>query len=104
MTYATISNYTTEELLFKIKKVYSIAGLLRELGLRPAGGNYDTMRNLLKYLNADTSHWTGQGWSIGMRHKELEDYVRPASVKVHVIDEYGYKCKECGISEWRIKI
>lgn len=102
-SYNTLGYYTDEQLLEIIKKVKSIAGMLRALELRPAGGNYDTIRNLLKRLNADTSHWTGQGWSIGFQHKDLEDYNRPASVKVHVIDKQGYSCKECGLKEWRDK-
>lgn len=101
--YCTIGRLSDDELLAMIKKVYSKAGLLRELGLRPVGGNYQTINKLLKRLQPDISHWTGQGWSIGRQHKDLEEYTTPARVKVHVADTHGYKCKECGINEWRGK-
>ena len=69
--YCTIGRLTDEQLLIMIKKVYSKAGLLRELGLRPVGGNYSTINKLLERLKPDISHWTGQGWSIGYQHKDL---------------------------------
>lgn len=101
--YGTLAYYTDEQLLAKIKKVYSIAGLLRELELRPAGGNYDTIKKLLIRLNADISHWTGQGWSIGLKHKENEEYVKAGSLKKHLIDAREHRCESCKLETWLTK-
>lgn len=98
--YATLRNYTDEQLLEKIKKVRSIAGLLRELELAPAGGNYDTIKKLLKRLNADTSHWTGQGWSLGHQNKDYIEYANSSSVKVHLLSVRGYSCEKCKLDKW----
>lgn len=98
--YRTLSYYTDEQLLEKIKKVYSIAALLRELELAPAGGNYETIKKLLNRLNPDTSHWTGQGWSIGLKHKNNNEYSRASNLKQHIIDERGYKCESCSLTTW----
>lgn len=38
----------------------SYVGVLRELGLKPAGSNYDTVKRKIKELKLDTSHMTGQ--------------------------------------------
>jgi hypothetical protein len=49
-------------LVLKIKAVkenYSIAGVIKSLGLKPAGGNYATINAKIKELNLDVSHFTG---------------------------------------------
>ncbi len=47
----------------------SIAGVIKALGLIPAGGNYATVNNKIKELNLDISHFTGKGWNIGLKFK-----------------------------------
>lgn len=98
--YCTIGRLSDDELLTMIKKVYSKAGLLRELGLKPVGGNYKTIDKLLARLKPDISHWTGQGWSIGRQHKDYTEYTRSASVKIHVLDNRGHQCEKCKLREW----
>ena len=45
----------------------SIAGVLRELQLRIAGGNYRTVKRAVSELRLDTTHWTGKGHRRGSR-------------------------------------
>lgn len=100
----TTSKYATnEQILEAIKKVKSIAGLLRELNLITAGGNYATIKRRLKYLNANTSHWTGQGWSLGHQLKNYEDYNRTSRLKIHLKTLKGNKCATCELAEWQGK-
>ena len=47
----------------------SIAGVIRDLGLKPAGGNYNTVNQKIKELNLDISHFTGKGWNVGLKFK-----------------------------------
>lgn len=43
-----------------MKSSLSYAEVLRKLGLKPAGSNYDTIKRKIKELKLDTSHMTGK--------------------------------------------
>lgn len=92
--------YTNEDVINYAKEVKSIAGLLKKLGLRVAGGNYSNMKRKLQKLNVDTSHWTGQGWSKDQQLKDWSDYTAVASSKPHLIKLRGHKCECCHNTTW----
>ncbi len=71
-------SYTDEMLIEAAKDNLSLAGVLRQLDLRAAGGNYDSIRRKLSQLNVDTNHWTGQGWNKGQQLKDWGDYAQSA--------------------------
>lgn len=100
MTYKSFDAYTDQEILDIVKKVYSISGLLREIGLKAAGGNYDTAKKVLNRLKADTDHWTGQGWTKDKQLKNIENYTRPTQIKKHLIVERDHKCECCQLDTW----
>ena len=52
--------YSIDDVKEAAKISKSIAGVLRELGLRPVGGNYNTINRIIKENNVDISHFTGQ--------------------------------------------
>lgn len=99
----TLKNYSDNEILKQVKNVRSIAGLLKILNLIPAGGNYGTIKRRLKILNADTKHWTGQGWSLGHQLKHYEDYNRTSRLKIHIRSFKGNKCAKCNLAEWKFQ-
>jgi hypothetical protein len=77
---------------------YSIAGMCRKLGLKPAGGNYHTIKEKIANLEINTSHFTGQAWSLGKRH-----VVRPShlqTLKRWLIEDRGHLCESCKNTEW----
>ena len=96
------------------KQSHSIAEMCRMLGLRPCGGNYRLMHNAIEQFALDTSHFTGQGWNIGLKFKPFEE--KPMSeilvkestyqsfkLKRRLLKE-GFKqhiCECCGLSEWQ---
>ncbi len=43
----------------------SIAGVMRSLGIKPAGGSHSHIKRMMIQLEVDTSHFTGQGWNKG---------------------------------------
>ena len=113
--------YSDESISEAVKNNVSIAGVLRELGLRDIGGNYTYINKRIKALNLDTSHFTGQLWNKGKtvdRDKisspssaSLEDIfankvkIRSATLKERLI-RVGLKesrCECCGNSEWNGK-
>jgi hypothetical protein len=93
-------NYTDKDIIANAANVKSLAGLLKSLGLRPAGGSFNNMKRNLQRLNVDTSHWTGQGWNSGQRLKDWTDYTRAAYLKPHLIGERTHKCESCKQTTW----
>ncbi len=93
--------YTNEEIINAAKESFSCAQLLSKLNLKPAGGNYATMKKKLAQLNIDCSHWTEQGWNKNMKLKNWENYTTTSAVKKHLIKHVGYQCEGCDLKEWK---
>ena len=94
------NRYTDEDALAAALDSKSIAGYLKKLKLKVAGGNYTQAKKTLQRLGVDTSHWTGQGWSKDQQLKNWQDYNKVESLKPHLIKERGHKCEVCGLEEW----
>ena len=108
------NNYTLEEVKEAVRRSKSIASVLRFLGLRPVGGNYKTIHRYITEYNLDTSHFTGQGWNVGLGFNPKPSIPDSA---IFVLDsKYNcswrirerYKrikginsCEQCGLSEWQ---
>jgi hypothetical protein len=92
--------YTNEDIINNAKTVYSIAGLLKSLGLKPAGGSYSSIKCQLQKLKVDTSHWTGQGWNKNIQTKDWIQYNRNTHCKKHLIESRGRKCENCKLKAW----
>lgn len=58
---------TKEEYIETANNSYSIAGMLRVLGLKPCGGNYKILHKAIETYDIDISHFTGQGWNVGLK-------------------------------------
>jgi hypothetical protein len=72
--------YTDEQLIAAVAQADAFIHVLRTLGLRPAGGNYLTIRQKIKELGLQTSHWRGQAWLRGKKNP----YAKP----VNTLSEY----------------
>ena len=62
--------YTKEIMEKACLNAKSIAQVCRNLGLKPVGGNYKTVKNNMEKFGIDTSHFTGQGWNKGLKSLE----------------------------------
>ena len=60
--------YTEEKVRNAVKSSYSLAQVLKKLGLVPAGGNYEILKAVIADLNIDMGHFTGQGHLKGKSH------------------------------------
>ena len=107
------SQYTKEDVIKAVAENKSIAGVLRQLNLRPIGGNYKTVHRLIKEYGLDTSHFTGQGWNVGLAFKpklSIKDedvYVENSDYRCSWRLRERYKkttginyCEVCGLTEW----
>ena len=110
------SKYTREILEPLVQNNLSMVCVIRDLGLKPSGGNHSNISRIIKELKIDTSHFTGQGHLKGKTHNwtksiPLEEIlVEDSNYSRHNLKkrllELGLlqnKCSECGISEWNGK-
>ena len=96
-----------------IRNSHSIASVCRYLGLKPVGGNYRIIHRAIEDYKLDTSHFTGQGWNVGMkfRPKPVMD-IGAILTKDSAYQSYKLrnrllreglkerKCECCGRVEW----
>ena len=59
--------WQTADLLEAVKNSTSRRQVLYKLGLREAGGNYSQIKKYIEELKLNTSHFTGAGWSRGLK-------------------------------------
>jgi hypothetical protein len=117
------SKYSRELLEPLVREAFSIGQVLRNLGLRPTGGNYRMVHTRLRVLGIATDHFRGQGWSRGetvQTHPTVTRIARrntwpdrevfvensPVICGYRIIRRlrrlgWKYECSECEISEWR---
>ncbi|MDI9934966.1 HNH endonuclease [Rhodococcus opacus] len=105
--------YTREVLEQAVAESTSYAGVMRYLGLKPAGGTHAHLSRQIKKFGIDTTHFTGSAHTKGKRARNRmswEEIVvkRPpgsARVKPHLLRraliEAGveYKCVLCGLGD-----
>ena len=107
------AGYTFSDVKRAVAENKSIAGVLRQLGLRPVGGNYRTIKRLIVNNYLDTSHFTGQGWNVGLKFRPKEGisdkdlFVKNSSYKCSWRLREHYKrttgisqCEMCGLKTW----
>jgi len=94
------ANYTDQELAEAVTKSKSISQVLKLLGLKAAGGNFNTIKSKIAKLNITTEHFTGQLWSKDLRLKDWKEFRRCKNLKQHLIKEKGHKCEKCLQSDW----
>jgi hypothetical protein len=99
-----------------VAESYTMANVLRLLGLLPRGGNYATIRRAFVRLGLDTSHFKGQAWSKGLSRPPANmvplDQVlvegRPTQsndlrMRLLAAGLKDARCEVCGLSEWNGK-
>ncbi|MBO7435913.1 HNH endonuclease [bacterium] len=108
------AGYTLSDVKQAVAENKSVAGVLRQLGLRPIGGNYRTIKRLIDDNKIDTSHFTGQGWNVGLGFKpnkgvsDHDLFVQNSSYKCSWRLREHYKktmmishCEKCGLETWQ---
>ena len=106
--------YTVDDVRRAVLDSCSTASVLRELGLRPVGGNYRTITRIIQDNHIDTSHFTGKGWNVGLAFKpnkgisDANIFVAESSYKCSWRLRERYKkltgitqCEQCGLDSWQ---
>jgi hypothetical protein len=107
--------HSKEELENAVIKSLSIAGVCRELNMKPCGGNYKTLYSKFKEFGIETTHFTGAAWNQGEKFipfgktyelidvlTEYSPYKSSYHLKERLYKE-GIKtkqCEKCGILDW----
>lgn len=105
------TRYTKEQFITAIISSTSIAQVLIKLGLKPRGGNYRVIKNYIKQLNLDISHFTGQSWNKGKKigpKRDIQVYLsNEQSIQSHDLRQrllsegiFEYRCSNCQNTEW----
>lgn len=84
--------WTDEQLVEAVENNESMAGVLRNLGLRSTGSNYAILKLKIKQLNLDKSHFTGQAWCKGDRHKDFINRFVRIDLKYILVKDSTYLC------------
>ena len=63
--------WTDELFIEAVQTSLSYAQVLRKIGLKVAGSNYETVKRKISELNLDTSHMTGKAWNQGSRYRRI---------------------------------
>lgn len=107
--------WTNEQFIEAVASSLSYAEVIRKLGLKPTGSNYDTVKRKISELNLDTSHMTGQAWNQGDKYRpvkqaqllseilvEYSTYTSTFHLKERLLKENvkDHKCECCGNTEW----
>lgn len=103
--------YTVDDLRDAVKSSTSLAGVIRKLGLVPAGGNYETIKRKIAQENIDTKHFLGQAWSQGRKFgpkRKLKEYlingstINSYNLKNRLLKEglFSRVCSNCNLTHW----
>ena len=106
--------FSDETFILAVQGSFSIAEVLRKLGMCGTGGAYQTFKTRAEKLGVDTSHFTGQLWNKGktgfvskvklsLSDLLVEDSGRKlkSSYKKRIFEAglLENKCSECGIAD-----
>ena len=107
--------WTDEQLIIAVKDNLSYVGTMVQLGLKPAGGNYSSIKRRISELNLDISHFTGKGWNQGERYRPIKEaiplnevlienstWVSTDKLRKRLLKEgiKEHKCECCNRTEW----
>ena len=104
MRQAKWRNYTKKELEEIVKNSKSDRDVAEALGYnKDSGSAKQTLHQMYKELNLDTSHFLGQGWNKGnylFEDLKLGIYKKRGTLLNMLIDKRGRMCECCGSTQW----
>lgn len=109
--------WTDQQFVEAVAASTSVAQVLRAIGLKVTGANYQTVALTTERLNLDTSHWTGQGHLKGKSHTwapkialteilvRNSTYLHTDSLKRRLLSDKTLinQCVVCTVTSWMDK-
>jgi len=101
--------YTENQAIEAIRSSRSWEDASIKIGLKPAGGNSNTLKKIAIKNNISTTHFLGQGWNLGGKTSSNEISVEDSLVKGSTMSKSSikrkiikfnlieYKCQKCGL-------
>lgn len=114
------ANYSKENLEILVKESFSLAEVLRKLGLRDVGSNFITLKKYIIEYGLNIDHFTGKLWNKGKTEAtdkrvgklNIEDVlnnnikIKSSNLKekLFILEYKERKCECCGVGEeWQGK-
>lgn len=114
------ANYSKENLEILVKESFSLAEVLRKLGLRDVGSNFITLKKYIIEYGLNIDHFTGKLWNKGKTEAtdkrvgklNIEDVfnnnikIKSSNLKekLFILKYKERKCECCGVGEeWQGK-
>lgn len=91
--------YTNQQVIEAVQASFSVGEVLRKLGLRPAGGNFLSIKTLIAQLELDTKHFKGTSYNKD-KFKPTDQLKSIESIRKNLIRTRGQKCEKCFLTEW----
>ena len=82
----TTTKYSKERLEEAVKNSASYAGVLRDLGIKQAGGSHSHIKKMIEFYEINVSHFTLKGWNKGLtssKRKTAKDILVLKTPKDH---------------------
>lgn len=104
MSKARWRKFTRQEIEQYTKESYSLATLAQKLGYdKYCGSSITTMKSMIKELQLDVSHFTGQGWN--KNNFDYERFRKGVAIKATqaikaLVFIRGHRCEKCRKEEW----
>lgn len=103
--------YTDEDIIEYCRESLSYRQVLTKLGLDETGGNYKSLKDNIKRLDIDISHFTHATWNKGKiigPQRPIEDYLNNVvsisshKLRLRLINEgmKEAKCERCNLMDW----
>lgn len=93
-------NWNKEDLEKICNSSKSFKEVLGKIGLRSAGGNYQTLKSKLFRYQISVEHFENESWNKNYQSLKLEEYKCPKAIKKWFIKSVKYQCVECGLTNW----
>lgn len=92
-------SWTDQRLKIAVRQSKSYRAVLIELGLIPAGGNYDQIKRRIRELEISVDHFTGKGWNTGWKFDPRKPRLTLAEILVSDRPTQSHKLRLRLISE-----